>query len=49
MVMKISRVGLGKWTEREDEEDDDDNGGVESATAYVQCAVFMYIIVTGFV
>jgi len=50
--MKISRMGLGKRTKREDNDDNGDDGGggsVESATAYVQCAVFMYIIVTGFV
>lgn len=45
-------MGLGKRTKREDNDDNGDDGGgsgVESATAYVQCAVFMYIIVTGFV
>lgn len=52
--MKILRMGLEKRTKREDNDDDGDDGGgggggVESATAYVQCAVFMYIIVTGFV
>lgn len=50
--MKILRMGLGKRTKREDNDDNDDDGGgggVESATAYMQCAVFMYIIVMGFV
>jgi len=49
--MKISRMGLGERTEREDNDDngDDDGGSIESATAYVQCAIFMYIIVKGFV
>lgn len=49
--MKISRMGPGKRTKRENNDDngDDGGGGVESATAYVECGVFMYIIVTGFV